>query len=126
MRQAWFLALRRRRLLGVILAGELAFTGVGCCQHYHYYGGSACGPSTTMLPSTVQSGTTVCDGPAQVVEGGTKVSNGSTVSSNVSSTKSSRVVISEPRNSWKKADPDSNVAPTSVVEGSLNGSTIQR
>jgi len=127
MRQAWFLALCRRRLLGVILAGELAFTGLGCCQHYHYYGGSACGPSTTTLPSTVQSGTTVCDEPTQVVEGGTKVSNGSTVSSNVSGTKSSRVVTSEPRNSWnsKKSDPDSSVARTDV-EGALGGSTTKQ
>jgi hypothetical protein len=126
MRQAWFLALCRRRLLGVILAGELAFAGVGCHQHYYYYGDPACGPSTTTLPSTVQSGTTICDGPTQVVEGGTKVGNGSTVSSNVSGTKSSRVVVSEPRNSWKtKADPDSSVARTDV-EGALNGPTIKQ
>jgi hypothetical protein len=126
MRQAWFLALSRRRLLGVILAGELAFIGAGCHQHYYYYGDPACGPSTTTLPSTVQSGTTICDGPTQVVEGGTKIGNGSTIPSNVSGAKSSRVVTSEPRNSWKtKADNDSSVATTSV-EGSLDSPTIKQ
>jgi hypothetical protein len=103
----------------------LAFTGLGCHQHYHYYGSSACGPSTTTLPSTVQSATTICDEPTQIVEGGTKVGSGSTISSNVSGTKSSRVVVSEPRNSWKTVDPDSSVARTDV-EGALNSSTIKQ
>jgi hypothetical protein len=123
MRQAWFLALCRRRLLGVILAGELAFMGLGCHQPY-YYGNSACCPCTTPSPSTVQAGTTVCDEPTQVVEGGTKVSTGATVSSNVSNTKP-RVVLSEPRNSWKASDSDSS-APTTTAEGYINGSTIKQ
>jgi hypothetical protein len=122
MRQAWFLALCRHHLLGVILAGALAFTGLGCHQHYYYYGDSPCGPSTTTVPSTVQSGTTIRDEPTQVVEGGTKVSNGATVSSNVSNTKSPRVVLSEPRNSWKASDSDSS-APTTIADGYINGST---
>ena len=124
MRQAWFLALCRRRLLGVILAGGLGMTGFGCCQHYHYYGSSACGPATTMLPSTVQT-TPVSDAGTQVVEGGTKVGTGSTISSSVASTKSSRVVVSEPRNAWKRSDPDGSVATTSV-EGTLNDTTIKQ
>jgi hypothetical protein len=125
MRQAWFLALCRHHLLGVILAGALAFTGLGCHQHYYYYGDSPCGPSTTTVPSTVQSGTTIRDEPTQVVEGGTKVSTGATVSSNVSSsTKSPRVVLSEPRNSWKTADPDSS-APTTTAEGYINSTVKQ-
>jgi hypothetical protein len=124
MRQAWFLALCRRRLLGVVLAGELAFMGLGCHQPY-YYGNSACCPCTTPSPSTVQAGTTVCDEPTQAVEGGTKVSNGATVSSNVSNTKSPRVVLSEPRNSWKASDSDSS-APTTAAEGYINGSTVKQ
>ena len=115
----------RRKALPVVLAGGLCVCGWGCHQHYYYYGDPACGPTTTTLPSTVQSGTTICDGPTQVVEGGTKVGNGSTVSSNVSSTKSSRVVTSEARNSWKtKADTDSSVATTSV-DGALGGPIIK-
>jgi hypothetical protein len=124
MRQPWFPALCRRRLLGVILAGGLALTGFGCCQHYHYYGSSACGPATTMLPSTVQS-SPIDDAGTQVVEGGTKVGAGSTISSSVAGTKSSRVVVSEPRNAWKRSDPDGSVATTSV-EGTLNDSTIKQ
>ena len=33
MRQAWFLASWHRRVVGVIVAGELALTGVGCRQY---------------------------------------------------------------------------------------------
>ncbi len=121
MRQAWFLALRRCRLLGVILAGGVGFTGLGCHQHYHYYGSSACGPTTT---------TTVCEDGTQVVEGGTKVGGGPTISSSVSgsTTRSPRVVVSEPpRNSWNpmKADSDGSVV-TSSVEGALNNTTIKQ
>ena len=58
-----------------------ALAGVGCHQHYYYYG-DACAPGTP-VPSTVRAGT-VCDVPTQVVEGGTKVADGSSRSTVVS------------------------------------------
>ncbi len=70
MRDVWFFAFCPRRLLGVILAGGLAFTSMGCHQNYYYYGDSC--PSGTPLPSTVRAGA-VCDVPTEVVEGGTKL-----------------------------------------------------
>ena len=96
MRHAWFLAICRCRLLGVILAGEMVLAGVGCHQHYYYYG-DACAPGAP-VSSSVQTGP-VCDVPVQAVEGGTKLASGSTRSTVVSGgspTNSSRVVVSEP------------------------------
>jgi hypothetical protein len=129
MRHVWSLALCRRRLLGVILAGELAFTGMGCHQHYYYYG-DAC-PPTAPMPSTVRSGP-VCDVPAEVVDGGTKLADGSsrsTVVSGAVSSNSSRVVVSEPSEpskvAWKRSDPDGSVTSTSV-EGAINSSSVNR
>jgi hypothetical protein len=126
MRQARFPASCRRRLLGVIVAGPLAFIGPGCHQHYHYYGSSACGPSTTTLPSSVQTGT-ICEDGSQVVEGGTKVAGAATISSTVgdTKTKSARVVVSEPRNSWKKSNPD-DIVVTGSVEGALGDTTTKQ
>jgi hypothetical protein len=123
MRHVWFLAFCRRRLLGVILAGELALTGMGCHQHYYYYG-DACAPGTT-VPSTVQTGP-VCDVPTQVVEGGTKLADGSTRSTVVIGAapgNSSRVVVSEATEpakvAWRRSDPDGSLATTSV-QGTVN------
>ncbi len=96
MRHAWFLALCRRRLLGVILAGELAFTGVGCHQHYYYYGDS-CPPGAPTCRALC--GQERSDVPTEVVEGGTKLADGSSRSTIVSgavSNNSPRVVVSEP------------------------------
>ncbi len=121
MRRVGFLALSRRRLLGVILAGGPAFAGVGCHQHYHYYGGSACGPSTTTLPSTVQTGP-ICEEPTQVGDTSTR----STI---VSGTKSSRVVLSEPTDkspfSWKRSDPDSSGSLATSVQGGIGDTTVK-
>ncbi len=128
MRRVRFLALCRRRLLGVILAGGLAFASVGCHQHYHYYGSSACGPSTTTLPSTVQTGT-ICDEPTQVVDGATKVGYSSSRSTIVTGTKSSRVVLSEPTDkspfSWKRSDPDSSSSLATSVQGGISDTTVK-
>jgi len=100
---------------------------MGCHQHYHYYGGSACGPSTTTtLPSTVQTGT-ICDEPTQVVEGATKVGDSSSRSTIVSGTKSSRVVLSEPADKspfpWKRSDPDTSLATS--VQGGIGDTTVK-
>jgi hypothetical protein len=124
MRHVWFLTLCRRRLLGVILAGELAFTGIGCHQHYYYYG-DACPPGAP-VSSTVRSGA-VCDVPVEVVEGGTKLADGSnrsTISSN-----SSRLVVSEPTEpakvAWRRSDPEGSTTTTSVT-GTVNDSSVNR
>ena len=129
MRHVRFLAFCRRRLLGVILAGELAFTGMGCHQNYYYYG-DACPPGTP-VPSTVRAGP-VCDVPTEVVEGGTKLADGSsrsTVVSGAVSSNSSRVVVSEPSEpakvAWKRSDPDGSLATTSV-QGTVNDSSVNR
>ena len=74
MRHAGLLTFDWSRLSGVILAGAMVFAGVGCHQHYYYYG-DACAPIAP-VPSTVRTGP-VCDVPAQSVEGGTKLSSGS-------------------------------------------------
>jgi hypothetical protein len=125
MRLAWFLAFCRRRLVGVILAGELAFAGAGCHQYYYY--GDACPPGAP-VPSTVRSGP-VCDVPVEVVEGGPKLADGSSRSTTVSgavSTNSSRVVVSEPSEptkvAWKRSDPDGSPTTTSV-QGTVNDSS---
>jgi hypothetical protein len=129
MRHVWFLTLCRRRLLGVILAGELAFTGIGCHQHYYYYG-DACSPGAP-VSSTVRSGA-VCDVPVEVVEGGTKLvdgSNRSTIVSGAVSSNSSRLVVSEPTEpakvAWRRSDPEGSTTTTSVT-GTVNDSSVNR
>ena len=126
MRHVQFLASCRRRLLGVILAGEIAFTGMGCHQHYYYYG-DACPPAAP-VSSTVRSGA-VCDVPVEVVEGGTKLADGSnrsTIVSGAVSSNSPRVVVSEPSEpakvAWKRSDPDGSLTTTSV-KGTINDSS---
>ena len=130
MRHVWFFATCRRRLLGIILAGQLTVTGIGCHQNYYYYG-DACGPGTA-VPSSVRTGP-VCDVPTAVVEGGAKLADGTNRSTEVSgataSSKSSRVVVSEPSEppkvAWKRSDPDGDLATTSV-SGSLNDAPVKR
>ena len=129
MRSVRVLAICRRRLLGVILAGQLSFVGMGCHQNYYYYG-DACPPGTA-VPSTVRAGA-VCDVPTQVVEGGTKLAGGSsrsTVVSGAVSSNSSKVVVSEPSEpakvGWKRSDPDASLATTSV-QGTVNDSAVNR
>jgi hypothetical protein len=129
MRHVWFLAVCRCRLSGVVLAGGLAVTGMGCHQYYYY--GDGCGPGMA-VPSSVRTGP-VCDVPNQVVEGGTALASGSSRSTVVtgaaSSDVSSRVVVSEPSEpakvAWKRTDPDGNV-PTTSVQGAVNDATINR
>lgn len=129
MRSVRNLASCPRSLPGIILAGGMAFAGMGCHQHYYYYG-DACPPGTA-VPSTVRAGT-VCDVPTEVVEGGTKVadrSSRSTVVSGAVSDKSSRVVVSEPSEpskvAWKRSDPDASLATTSV-QGTVNDAAVNR
>ena len=130
MRHVRFLAFCRRRLPGLILAGELALTGMGCHQNYYYYG-DACPPGTPM-PSTVRSGP-VCDVPTEVVEGGAKLADGSnrsTVVSGTVSSNSSKVVVSEPSSepqkvAWKRSDPDGSVTATKT-QGTRDDSSVNR
>jgi hypothetical protein len=111
------------------MAGEAAMTGLGCHQHYHYYGTSPCGP-TAPISSSVQSGS-VCDVPTQVVEGGTSLADGSSRSTTVTggSTATPRVVVSEPSNpsrfSWRRSDPDGSLASTSV-QGTVDDAKVNR
>jgi len=128
MRLAWFPPLVHRRFLPLVLGASAIFTSWGCHQHYHYYTASACPPGTT-APSTVQYGS-VCDVPTQVVDGGTALADSSGRSTTVSGNKSSsRVVVSEPRDSsrfsWRRSDPEAGLA-TTTVEGGLDGPAIQR
>jgi len=128
MRQAWFPPLVYRRLLQLVLGGGAIFASWGCHQHYHYYNTAACPPGTT-APSTVQYGA-ACDVPTQVVDGGATLSDSPSRSTTVSgATSSSRVVVSEPKNSstfsWKRSDPDASLA-TTTVEGGLGGPTIKQ
>jgi hypothetical protein len=128
MRQPWFLALCRRRVLGLILAAGLPCTGFGCHQNYCYYD-NPCAPASP-VPSTVRSGP-VCEVPTQVVEGETRVADGSSRSTIVSGGQPTapRVVVSEPsdqsRSSWRRSDPDGSMATTSV-QGTINDATINR
>src|SRR5206468_1533994 len=73
MRQARFVPLRRRRLLGVMTACALAFAGWGCqqppCFYYYGYGVPPCAP-VVPAPSAAQS-SAVGDVPTQIIEGGT-------------------------------------------------------
>jgi hypothetical protein len=131
MRNAWFRGNHRHRLLGVVLAGGLACTCLGCHQHYYYYG-DPCAPGSP-VPSTVRTGP-VCDVPTEVVDGGTKLADGSasrsTVVSGASRSLSSRVVVSEPsepsRLSWRRSDPDGSLATTTVQGGTVNDSAVNR
>jgi hypothetical protein len=128
MRQAWLPPVVYRRFLQLVLGSGAIFASWGCHQHYHYYTSSACPPGTT-APSTVQYGS-ICDVPTQIIDGGTTLADSSTRSTTVSGTKSSsRVVVSEPRDSarfsWKRSDPDATPA-TTTVEGGLDGPTIRR
>jgi hypothetical protein len=131
MRHFWFPALCRRRLSGIVLAGGLALTCMGCHQHYYYYG-DQCAPGAP-VSSSVRTGP-VCDVPAEAIEGGTKVADGSNRSTVVtgatSSSTSSKVVVSEPRDepakvAWRRSDPDGGVTSTSV-QGTVNDATINR
>jgi hypothetical protein len=132
MRLGWFLTFCRHRLFGVILAGELAIMGVGCNPYCYNYRDPCCAPATP-VPSTVQTGP-VCDVPTQVVEGGTKLADGSsrsTVVSGATPSTSSRVVVSEPTDpsrassSWRRSDPDGGLAAT-TVSGTTNDSSVNR
>jgi hypothetical protein len=132
MRQAGFLALLQRRVLAVIVAGELALTGLGCRQYCYWYA-DPCAPAAPM-PSSVQAGA-VCEVPTQVVEGGTTLADGASRSTTVSGgstatpTTNPRVVVSEPsspsRFSWRRSDPDGSLATTSV-QGTVDDSKVNR
>ena len=128
MRQAWMPALVHFRFLQLVLAGGTIFTSWGCHQHYHYYTNPACPPGTT-APATVQYGS-MCDVPTQVVDAGSTLGEPSSRSTTVSGAKSSsRVVVSEPKDSspysWRRSDPEASLA-TTTVEGGINGSTVNR
>ncbi len=106
--------------------------GAGCHQHYHYYNGNpSCPPSASMAPSSMQYGS-VCDVPAEEVEGGNVISSNSTRSTTVVGTRNSeRVVVSQPQKAapfsgWRKSDPDGGLATTSVEGGLDESSTIKQ
>jgi hypothetical protein len=129
MRQAGFLTMCARLVAGAILAGGLALAGSGCCNPpFWCCQRNPCAPAT-VLPSTVQAAP-VCDVPTEVVEGGTKLSGGSSRSTTVSGgqTTSSKVVVSEPANSsrfpWRRSE-DSSLAST-TVQGTTNDAAVNR
>jgi hypothetical protein len=130
MQQVRCLPLRRRRFLGILSAGALAVAGWGCQQPpcYYYYG---CPPCTPAVPATsaAQYGA-VSEVPTQVVEGGTPLDDDSgRLSTAGGSQAEPRVVVSEPvnrpRRSWRRPDPESGIATTSV-EGAIDDTTINR
>jgi hypothetical protein len=129
MRYVGLFASCRHRLPGIVLAGGLAMTGMGCHQYYYY--GDQCAPGTA-VSSSVRTGP-VCDVPTEVVDGGAKLAAGSSRSTVVtgatSSGASSRVVVSEASEptkvAWKRSDPDGGLATTSV-QGTLNDTPINR
>ncbi len=130
MRESCSRRTRRRRLPGVVLGGLMLCLGQGCHQHYHYYNSNpACPPGASMAPSSIQYGS-VCDVPSEEVEGGNVISSNSTRSTTIGGTrKSERVVVSQPQCaapfSWRKSDPDSGLATTSV-EGGIDDPTIKQ
>jgi hypothetical protein len=124
MRQARFLPLRWRGLLGILPACALVIAGWGCqqppCYVYYGYGVPPCAPAVP-APSTASSGV-VCDVPSPNVDGGPST----TV---VASPAPPRIVVSEPverpRLSWRRTDPDASLATTSV-EGAVSDSAVNR
>ncbi len=128
MRQPWFLASCRRRMLRLSFVATLACAGWGCHQHYYYYD-NPCAPASP-VPSMVRSGP-VCEVPTQVVEGETKVADGSSRSTIVSGGRAvaPRVVVSEPaeqaHGSWRRSDPDGSMATTSI-QGNVDGASVNR
>jgi hypothetical protein len=117
-----------RGALGVILTGLVGSTG---CTHNYYYGGvpTACAPgTTTIVPGSIQYGS-VCEVPSRLFGGGTVVASSPGVRSSVVGTapSGSRVVVSEPANgsgpSWRRSDPESNLAARTRVEGALEDDT---
>jgi hypothetical protein len=132
MRQARFVPLRRRRLLGVMTACALAFAGWGCqqppCFYYYGYGVPPC-PPVVPAPSAAQS-SAVGDVPTPIIEGGTATADGSGRTTVVhGSQKFPRIVVSEPANpprlSWQRTDPDASLATTSV-QGAVSDSSVDR
>jgi hypothetical protein len=129
MRKARFLGFLKRTIVPATLASGLAFAGLGCHQHYHYYNSDPCAPGAPVA-STMRSGT-ICDPQTSVVDGGTTVADGPSRSTTVSGgqTKSSRVVVSEPGglsrfSPWKRTDVDS--LATTSVQGSVDDSKVNR
>jgi hypothetical protein len=132
MRQTQFVPLRRRRRWSwrLIPACALAFAGWGCQQPpYCFYYGYGAPPCATVVPSPtgMQPGT-ICDPPAQVIEGTTSSDVGNPSANVVSSRNSPRVVVSQPderpRWPWRKSTSDDTLATTSV-EGAVNDSTVK-
>jgi hypothetical protein len=133
MRQAWFLALLRRAVGGVVLAGGLglACSGLGCHPYYYYCPPDPCAPAYPAA-SSVRTGP-VCEVPTQVVEGGTTLAEGSSRSTTVTggATAAPRVIVSEPANpiesrlSWRRSDPDGSLATTSV-QGTIDDAKVNR
>jgi hypothetical protein len=131
MRPACFRSSRQywRRLLGSIVIGGLAFSGLGCHQYFYCYPDPACAP-VQAVPSTVRA-EPMCDVSSSSVDGGTTVaraSNGRTTVSGAATITPPRVVVSTPSNqsrlSWRSADPEGSAATTSV-QGANDSSVKQ-
>jgi hypothetical protein len=129
MRKAHFHGFLKRTIVPATLASGLAFAGLGCHQHYHYYNSDPCAPGTPVA-STMRSGA-ICDPQASIVDGGTTVAEGAMRSTTVSGgqSKSPRVVVSEPGglsrlSSWRRSDADS--LATTSVQGSVDDSKVNR
>jgi hypothetical protein len=129
MRNARLLGLLKRTIVPATLASGMAFAGLGCHQHYHYYNSDPCAPGAPVA-SSMRSGT-ICDPQTSVVDGGTTVADGPSRSTTVSGgeSKSQRVVVSEPGgvsrlSSWRRSDADS--LATTSVQGSVDDSKVNR
>ena len=129
MRKARFLGLLKHTIVPAALASGLAFAGLGCHQHYHYYNGDPCAPGAPVA-SSMRSGT-ICDPQTSVVNGGTTVADGPSRSTTVSGgeSKSPRVVVSQPGgvsrlSSWRRSDADS--LATTSVQGSVDDAKVNR
>jgi hypothetical protein len=127
MRPAW--SLSWRRLLDSIVMGGLASSGLGCHQYYYCYPDPACAP-VQAVPSAARV-EPMCDTPSSAVDGGTTVAGASTRRTTVSGGTTitpKRVVVStpstQPRSSWRSADPDGSTATTSVQ--GANDSTVRQ
>lgn len=118
-----------RRIWIAAMAGALCVCGLGCHQHYYYYGppGTVAGcPPGMLAPSAIVEGQ-VCEVPS-AVDGGTIIGARSTVIDG--GRKQPRVVISEPaggrsssssRIGWRSYNPE-DIPAITRVEGALDSS----
>jgi len=117
-----------RGALGVILTGLVGSTG---CTHNYYYGGvpTACAPgTTTIVPGSIQYGS-VCRSyrRGSSAAGPSWRRARSPILGRRHRPVGSRVVVQRAgqwvRPSWRRSDPESNLAARTRVEGALRRTT---